>query len=106
MSLASRLNERVRIERPVGTGDGFGGQEVSWAELATVFAEVKPVFGAVSERMLGEQRQSHAGYRVTMRLRGDVSAAMRLNWRGRELLIHSVHEHEGTLNLLCYEENL
>lgn len=106
MSLSSTLSQRVRIERPVTSPDGYGGQTISWQELVTVFAEVKPVFGAVSERVVGEQRQAQAGYRVMLRARDDVTAAMRLVWKNRVLLIHSLHEGDGVLNLLCYEENV
>lgn len=106
MMLATRLNERVRVERPVTTDDGYGGKTVVWNELATVFAEVKPVLGAINEGINGEQRVSHAGYRVVIRLRTDITAAMRFVWGSRVLLIHSLHEHEESLNMLCYEENV
>lgn len=104
MILANQLKERVRIERPQGVEDGYGGNTVVWEEVATVFAEVKPVFSAVHERFMGDQRVANAGYRVLMRARADVTAAMRLIWKNHTLLIHSLHESEASLNLLCYEE--
>ncbi len=108
MSLASRLSERVRIERPVATEDGYGGQTVSWSEVATIFAEVTALtaVAASAEPVVGEQPQSHAGYRITLRVRSDVSAAMRLVWKSRILQIHSLHERGETLSILAYEENL
>lgn len=106
MTLASKLTERALIQRPVQTNDGYGGKTVVWTDLATVFAEVKPVFGAVNERVLGAERQSNAGYRITIRLRTDVTAAMRILWKTHTLLIHSLHESDATLNMLCYEENV
>ena len=106
MSLASQLNQRIRIERPSRADDGYGGTSVTWVELASVFAEVKPVFGAVHEREVGAQRVSNAGYRILIRARTDVTAAMRIIWKGHVLLIHSLHEGDATLHILCYEENL
>lgn len=106
MTLASELRERVRIERPVTADDGYGGKSVTWSELATVFAEVKPLIGILNERLVGEQRTANAGYRVAIRYRSDVTAAMRLVWKSHILLIHSLHEMETTLSMLTYEEAL
>ncbi len=106
MSIASQLTQRVRIERPVATDDGYGGKSIVWSEVATVFAEVKPVFGAINEREIGAQRAANAGYRLLIRARSDVNAAMRIIWKTHTLLIHSLHENDVMLNLLCYEENV
>lgn len=106
MSLTSRLRERVRIEYPMTTNDEYGGKVIAWAELAKVFAEVTAVPSAITEHMIGQQRQSSAGYRVTMRYRADVTAAMRLVWKTHTLMIHSLHESDFTLNILSYEENV
>ncbi len=104
--VASRLRERVRIEQRESVADEFGGQTVNWAELATVFAEVLPVSGSVRERSVADQVKAIAGYRVHIRARGDVDASMRLQWNGRVLQIHSLHEHDGMVQLLTYEEQL
>lgn len=106
MTLASQLTQRVRIERLQGVDDGYGGKTTSWVEMATVFAEVKPVFGAVHERVVGEQLAANAGYRVMIRARTDVTAAMRILWKSHVLLIHSLHEGDAILNILCYEESV
>lgn len=106
MTLASQLTQRVRIEWPSRTNDGYGGAAVNWTELATVFAEVKPVFGAVHQREIGAQREANAGYRIVIRARTDVTGAMRIIWKTHTLLVHSLHESDETLNILCYEENV
>jgi len=108
MSSASDLKERVRIERPTSSDDGYGGKTITWNEVATVFAEVMPVQGAITERerLVAGQRSAYAGYRITVRLRTDVTAAMRVVWKTRTLLIHSLHEREAFLSMLCYEENV
>lgn len=109
MSLASKLKERVTIESPRLIDDGYGGKTRTWTPLATAFAQVEPVAAMTGgrERRVGEQREAIAGYRVTLRLRADVSAAMRIIWKHHTLLIHSLHERDDvTLQLLCYEENI
>ena len=106
MSLVSQLTEQVRIEYPAVSDDGYGGKTVAWTELATVWAQVTPVYNAITENVLADQLQSTAGYRVVIRLRTDVTAAMRLVWKTHTLTVHSLHETNATLSILSYEENL
>jgi SPP1 family predicted phage head-tail adaptor len=104
--LASRLRERVTIEEQQTADDGFGGKAVSWTALATVFAQVEPIQQNVRERSLAEQLQPVAGYRVHIRARSDIDASMRLLWKMRVLQIHSLHEQDGVMQLLTYEEQV
>ncbi len=106
MSTASLLRERVRIEYQTLADDGYGGQTTSWVELATVFAQVEPIFIGQNERSVGQQRSANAGYRVRVRARTDVDAAMRVIWKTHTLTIHSLHEQGEILSILTYEENL
>lgn len=105
MSISSTLRERVRIEQLSVSDDGYGGQTRSWTTLATVFATVEPVYNAQTEHNVADQRQSSSGYRVKIRIRTDIAASMRLIWKTRTLVIHSLHEQGELLNLLTYEEN-
>lgn len=106
MDTASQVKERITLEQPVGTDDGLGGQTISWEVVATVWAQVRPVGSGSREGASAQQPEAAAGYRVRMRLRDGVNAAMRLQWRARTLAIHSVHEHEAMLELLAYEEGV
>lgn len=102
----SRLRERITLERRVAVADSFGGQDVAWETLATVFADVQPLSQNMRERSAADQLRAIAGYRVTLRLREDVDASMRLQWQGRVLQIHALHVREQMLELLAYEEQL
>jgi SPP1 family predicted phage head-tail adaptor len=106
MSVASLLRERVRIERLIATDDGYGGQTLNWSELATVFAQVEPIYVGHAERAIADQRSANAGYRVRVRMRADVEASMRVIWKNHVLVIHSLHEQGEILSILTYEENL
>ena len=107
MSYASLLSERVTIEQPTQTDDGYGGKSISWAELATCFAQVEPVLSnAQSEQVIGGQVSAYTGYRITVRVRTDVTAAMRILWKTHTLQIHSLHEQGEVLSILAYEENV
>ncbi|PZP84214.1 MAG: hypothetical protein DI582_09375 [Azospirillum brasilense] len=103
---AARLNERLTIEQPTHTDDGQGGQVVSWGTLGECWAAVTPVYGSGRETARAGQAEAVAGYRVQIRRREDVLATMRLRWRNRILWIHSLHEQEGLLSMLVYEEQL
>lgn len=103
---AARLSERVRIEQPMRSDDGQGGQQVSWEVLSECWAAVSPVYGRGREAARAGQAEAMAGYRVQIRWRDDVLATMRLRWRNRVLWIHSLHEQEGLLSMLVYEEQL
>lgn len=102
----SRLAERVRIEQRVETADEFGGHGVAWETLTTVWAEVRPMGTQAREKLQAGKLLATAGYRVRMRLRDDVTPKARLVWKGHVLLIHSLHENEGILDILTYEEGL
>lgn len=106
MDFASRLKERITLEQPVGADDGLGGQSINWESVATVWAEIRPVGAGSREGASAQQPEAAAGYRVRIRNRDGVNAAMRIQWRARTLAIHSVHEHDATLELLAYEEGV
>lgn len=106
MDDASRMKERITLEQPVGAEDGLGGQSISWEAVAELWAEIRPVSSGAREGASAQQPEAAAGYRVRIRGREGVNAAMRLQWRGRTLAIHSVHEHEAILELLVYEEGV
>jgi SPP1 family predicted phage head-tail adaptor len=96
----------VRIETPVAIDDGYGGKAISWNPLATVFAQIEPIFVGQTERAVADQRSANAGYRVRIRFRQDVEASMRIIWKSHTLAIHSLHEQGEILSVLTYEENL
>ena len=106
MTLASQLTEWVTIEQPGESDDGYGGKTISWSELATVYAQVKPILSTSPERLVAAQANTMAGYWVTIRLRSDVAVGMRIVWKSHALTIHSLHENSTTLSILTYEENV
>ncbi len=98
---AGRLRERVTIEHPVRTPDGAGGTTVTWTPLATVRAEVISFRG--SQPTVAERDEARAPYRAVIRFRGDVTADMRLNWRGRRLDINGAFDPDGERRWLAID---
>ncbi len=101
--LASRLRERITIEQPNRVADTYGGGDVTWSAIATIYASVRPLMGTAREANRADQVEPIAGYRLTIRKRDDVNASMRVLWKSRILAIHSLHETEETLEILTYE---
>ncbi len=104
MSVASLLRDRVTIQYQSVSEDGYGGQVVSWVELATVFAQVESLFSG-QDGVVGNQRNANSAYRVSVRVRTDVDASMRIIWKTHTLTIHSLHEQGEILSILTYEEH-
>jgi SPP1 family predicted phage head-tail adaptor len=106
MSIASELRDRITVQQLSASDDGYGGKIANWGDVATLFAQVQPIFGNASERQEAGQRSANAGYRVRIRYRGDITAAMRIIWKTHTLAIHSLHEQGEILSILTYEENV
>lgn len=104
--LASELRERVTFQKLSATDDGYGGQTLAWIDFVTLFAQVQPIYSNVGEDEVAGQANARAGYRVIIRARSDIDAAMRIRWKTHILRIHSLHEVAEQLSILTDEENL
>lgn len=100
MSILSQLREQVRIERPDASADGQGGQTISWRDVATLYAKVEPLQSVVQEALFADQQLAREAYRITLRYRPDISADMRLFWRGKLLNIASIYDDHQTRDVL------
>lgn len=78
MSLAAgRLRHRIRIERPVEGRDANGLRTgPSWALVAPVWAEIKPL--SARDFVAAQAAGSKVVARITLRARDDVDATMRV----------------------------
>lgn len=72
------LTERVTFQQSVSTPDGGGGSAISWQNVVTVDAQVRPLSGR--ERLQADQIEAAANYRITIRQRTDITEAMRVSW--------------------------
>lgn len=79
--MLSQLNRRVTLEAQTLTLDGGGGYTASWSTLATVWAAIEPIGGAV---VFGpDASEARVRFRISIRRRADVFAGMRVNDGGR-----------------------
>jgi len=82
---ASKLRERVKLQRKNTQSDGAGGLLVEWVTYAEVRAFVNPV--SSRERMFSERIEPVITHRIVIRYRDDIDAADRIVWRGHEMRI-------------------
>lgn len=95
------LKERITLQTETRTADSAGGASSSWANLATVFAQVTPL--SASERWQNGQQLGVQSYRFTIRARSDLTTAQRLLWRGYTYNITGflLHEHPHYHDILA-----
>jgi len=86
---AGRLRHRVTIREFQQTQDPTSGEMVSaWVEVATVWAHVEPL--SVRDFVAAGAAQSEVSARITIRYRDDLTAAMRIEHRGKTYAIAGV----------------
>lgn len=101
---AGALDRRLTLERPVRTGDGFGGATETFEPVAQVWAAVETVGGGVSRP--GGAVHATATTRVTIRWRADVAPLMRLTGGGETHVIEAARPagRRRFLELSCRSE--
>ncbi len=79
MDLASKLRARIRIERKSVTSDAnYGTEQITWIEVATVWAEVQDVLPSRAERLADSIIIGNRPARIRMRYLAGITADMRV----------------------------
>lgn len=90
-NLASRLNKRITLQEEVKTPDGAGGYSLSWRDIATVWAEIKPLSANKGDEAFVSMQQEGRSYAIiTIRHREDVTHKLRILYGLRLFNIISV----------------
>lgn len=100
---AGRLDRRVTIQAVTPTLDAARGPVETYADLATVGADVRPISGR--EFLAADQDRTETTTRITIRWRSDVTTRNRVVHDGTTYAIVHVADlgrREG-LDLLCVE---
>src|SRR5690554_4826665 len=90
---AGQLTERVTFQKEVTVPDGGGGSVKTWQDVATCWAQVRPLRG--SERAQFGAIQAPANYRIAIRRRTDIDESMRVVWSG--------HPEPGQIRFIARE---
>jgi SPP1 family predicted phage head-tail adaptor len=78
---AGRMNRRVTIQRKSGTVDSWGQPNISWIDVATVWARVLTITGSGfvnNEMITGGTEVSRTTASIRVRMRRDIDAGMRV----------------------------
>jgi SPP1 family predicted phage head-tail adaptor len=75
------LTERVTLQSRSTAQDAYGQATITWTDVATVWARVRPVSGR--EFFAAAQVQQEQTVKVLVRYRTDVLPTWRLVWQGR-----------------------
>lgn len=91
-NFASRLRHRITLQAPENTMQPGGHFALVWRDVATVWAEVKPLENRAlnNEALFGEQLQHRGSHEIRLRYLPGVSAEMRVVFNGRYFNIRSV----------------
>lgn len=84
------LRHLVRLESPLATPDGAGGQTLQYALIGEVWCKLLPRDGSEQGAGEGEFQQASNTHEVWLRWRGDVTSEMRFVLGSRVLEITSV----------------
>jgi SPP1 family predicted phage head-tail adaptor len=84
------LRSRVALEAPVETADEVGGVTRAFVAIASVWAEIVPLYG--EHRFEADREEASITHRVLIRWLDGVSAGMRFSEGGRILMIRAVYD--------------
>lgn len=100
---APQLNRKLVLEEPVRVADGAGGYEITWAELGTLWADIRP--GTGREREVHSLPRSTVPLVVTLRAapvgsEARPKAGQRFREGARVFSINAVTETSGSRQYL------
>ncbi len=101
MSDPGVLRERLVLEAPVESDDEAGGVVRSYADVATLWAQVMPV--SMRESVIADRALARVSHRVRLRWRDDVTTRHRLRLGARRFRILALREAEATRRFLIIE---
>ena len=104
----SRLRHLLTLQHEVQTSDSAGGYSKSWADVASLWAEIVVMGGtsSVLSKLSGKkylfagQIESEITHRILLRYRDGVTSAMRLVFENRVFNIRYVVDSDETRNTL------
>lgn len=88
MIRVGEMTERITLQQQTRTGDGMGGQVVTWADVATIWAKAWTV--SSSESMAAGQTTMIRMQKFGIRYRSVLRPAWRIRWQGRYFAITGV----------------
>lgn len=82
---AGPMRERITVQSKSVTRDAIGAEVVTWSDVATVWADAKPV--RARELVAADQRQQEFEVRFLIRYLAGLDRENRVIWRGQPYAI-------------------
>jgi SPP1 family predicted phage head-tail adaptor len=101
---AGRLRHRITFQEATETYNDVGEPVTTWANVKTVWAEVKPIKG--QEYWASQQVNAEVTHRVTVRYMDGLDSLMRIKFGDRYFSIEppiNPDERDIELQMLCKE---
>jgi len=101
---AGDLRNRVTIQSKAVVQNSFGEEDITWTELATVWAAVEPLRGR--EFLDGRMVTAEITTRIRIRQRDGISPEMRVVFGAKIydiIAVVHVEEREREIHLMCQE---
>lgn len=101
---AGELDRRIKLQSRSAVVDSFGQQQTTWVDVASVWANIKPLTG--TELVAASAVNNETTHQIVIRYRVGITAAMRATYGTRIFNIQTVIEPEMahvSLQLLCIE---
>lgn len=100
-----KLRHRVTLQKQINTQNDYGAFVTTWQDIATIWAEIKPISGR--EYFEVSQVQSEVTTQIWIRYCDGIEPTMRVAHNGKQYEIVSVLNYQGlnkTLQLMCKEK--
>ena len=99
-----QLRHRVTIQEKSVAADGYGAEDITWGEVATVWGAVAPLSGR--EFLEGRNLENEVNTRIRIRYRSGLTPSMRVSWDSRVFDVEAVinrFEEDKEIWLMCKE---
>lgn len=97
----SELRHRITIQTLALTSDGQGGFTEAWTDVATVWAQVKPV--NANERLFAQKLEPLVTHLITIRYRSDITSTMRVSFDSRTFQIKAPYSPDERNAYLVFQ---
>jgi head-tail adaptor len=94
-----QFRDLLTVTKPIRTGDGYGGESVTWETVNTVWAHVQTA--RIPLVQIGDRVTPSGEILVTVRLTSRIVSGMRFTWVLRVLTIVSIDEYPTDGYMVC-----
>lgn len=94
----AKLNKRIKLQERSLTLDSMGGQDESFVDVATTWANVSPLKG--NSLFFAQQRDSKTDTKITMRYRDDIQPDWKIKFETTIYRITAIVNPESDKNIL------